>query len=66
MAEREWVGRRLPLWLLLIIGIVLVAAGVLLVVLINNRAFFAFGGPVAIFGFYVLAYTAGELRRRRG
>jgi len=49
MTTREWLGRRLPLWAL---------------VLVDSMLVFLAISPLTIVGLYTLAYAGGEWRRR--
>ena len=64
MTEREWLGRRLPLWVLVLIGVVFLGVAALLLFLIDSMLVFLAIGPLTIVGLYTLAYAGGEWRRR--
>jgi hypothetical protein len=64
MGQREWIGRRLPLWALLLIGLAFLGFAVVTFVPFQSRIGLLAASPLAMAGFYTLAYTAGELRRR--
>jgi hypothetical protein len=64
VSEREWIGRRLPLWALLLIGPAFLTGAGFLFALVDSTAILIAASPLSFAGFYTLAYTAGELRRR--
>ncbi|WIB76685.1 hypothetical protein DEJ28_13635 [Curtobacterium sp. MCPF17_002] len=66
MTEREWLGRRVPLWTLVLVGVVLLGFAALLLFLVDSMLVFLAISPLTIVGLYTLAYAAGEWRRRNG
>ena len=71
MTTREWLGRRLPLWTLVLVGVVLLGVAESLLVLVDSMLVFLAILPLTILGLYTLAYAGGEcssmlpLRRSR-
>lgn len=64
MTTRKWLGRRLPLWTLVLVGVVLLGVAASLLVLVDSMLVFLAISPLTIVGLYTLAYAGGEWRRR--
>lgn len=64
MMNRERLGRRLPLWALVLAGVVLLGVAALLLFLVDSKLVFLAISPLTIVGLYTLAYAGGEWRRR--
>ncbi|WFR68001.1 hypothetical protein P9139_06510 [Curtobacterium flaccumfaciens] len=64
MTNHEWLGRRLPLGTLVLVGIVLLSVAALLLFLVDSMLIFLAIAPLTIGGLYTLAYAGGEWRRR--
>lgn len=64
MTNREWMGRRLPLWTLVLVGVVLLGVAALLLFLVDSMSVFLAISPLTILGLYTLAFAGGEWRRR--
>lgn len=62
--DRERLGRRLPLWTLVLAGVVLVGVAALLLFLIDSMLVFYAISPLAMLGLFTLADAGGEWRRR--
>jgi uncharacterized membrane protein YqjE len=64
VTNREWLGRRLPLWTLVLVGVVLLGVAALLLFLVDSMLVFLAISPLTIAGLHTLAYAGGEWRRR--
>lgn len=64
VSNREWPGRRLPLWTLVFVGVVLLGVAALLLFLVDSKLVFLAVSPLTMVGPYTLAYAGGEWRRR--
>lgn len=64
MTNRGRLGRRVPLWALVLVGVVLLCIAALLLSLIDSKLVFLAISPLTIVGLYTLAYAGGEWRRR--
>jgi len=64
MTKRERPSRRLPLWTLVLVGVVLLGVAALLLFLVDSMLVFLAISPLTIAGLYTLAYAGGEWRRR--
>ena len=64
MTNREWLGRRLPLWALVLFGVVLLATAALLLFVVDSKLVVLAMSPLAVVGLFTLAYALGEWRRR--
>jgi len=60
MTTRDWLGRRLPLWTLVTVGVVLLGVAALLLLLNNSMLDFLVISPLTIVGLYTLASPAGN------
>ncbi|MET3450650.1 hypothetical protein ABIC61_000902 [Curtobacterium sp. 1544] len=57
-------GRRVPLWTLLLVGVVFLGVAALLLFLVDSMLVFIAMSPLTIIGLCTLAYAGGEWRRR--
>ncbi|MBF4606945.1 hypothetical protein [Curtobacterium sp. VKM Ac-1393] len=64
MMNRERLGRRLPLWALLVAGVVLLGVAALLLLIVDSKLVFLAISPLTIVGLFTLASAGGEWRRR--
>lgn len=64
MDDRERLGRRLPLWTLVLVGVVFNGVAVLLLILVDSMLVFLAISPLMMLGLFTLAYAGGEWRRR--
>lgn len=64
MDDHEWLGRRPPLWTLVLVGIFLVGVAVLLLFLVDSMLVFLIISPLTMLGLFTLAYAGGESRWR--
>ena len=64
MTNHGRLGRRVPLWALVLVGVVLLCIVALLLFLIDSKLVFLAISPLTIVGLYTLAYAGGEWRRR--
>ena len=63
MTSREWLGRRLPLWTLVLVGVVLLGVAALLLFRVNPMLVSLALSPLTIVRLCTLAYAGGEWRR---
>ncbi|MDT0211074.1 hypothetical protein [Curtobacterium sp. BRD11] len=64
MGDRQRLSRRLPLWTMVLGGVVLLGVAALLLFLVDSMLVFLAISPLTMFGLFMLAYAGGEWRRR--